>query len=124
MGLDDFLWDLYSLTRRKKYKKTRLDFKVLRTPPPKLLAITIGAWNEATVIGDVIENLITSIQYPKSMYHLFVGVYPNDQETIDVVKEIEKKYPNVHMVINEIPGPTTKAQNINYVIKNIKNMKN
>jgi bacteriophage N4 adsorption protein B len=120
MGLDDFLWDIYSLTRRKKYKKTRLDFKVLRTPPPKLLAITIGAWNEASVIGDVIENLIESIQYPKSMYHLFVGVYPNDQETIDVVKEIEKKYPNVHMVINEIPGPTTKAQNINYVIKNIK----
>lgn len=120
MGFDDFLWDIYSLVKRGQYKKTRLDFKVLRTPPPKLLAITIGAWNESEVIGAVIENLIASIQYPKSMYHLFVGVYPNDQETIDSVAEIEKKYPNIHMVINSNPGPTTKAQNINYVIKNIK----
>ena len=120
MGFDDFIWDIYSLFKRGQYKKSRLDFKVLRTPPPKLLAITIGAWNESGVIGAVIENLIASIQYPKSMYHLFVGVYPNDQDTIDIVAEIEKKYPNIHMVINSTPGPTTKAQNINYVIKNIK----
>ncbi len=120
MGFDDFIWDIYSLAKRAKYKKTRLDFKELRTPPPKLLAMTIGAWNESAVIGEVIENLISSIQYPKSMYHLFVGVYPNDQETMDIVSEIEKRFTNVHMVINSHPGPTTKAQNINYVIKNIK----
>jgi len=51
--------------------------------------MVIGAWNESNVIGDVIENLIISIQYPKSMYHLFVGVYLNDQETIDIVAEME-----------------------------------
>ena len=54
------------------------------------------------------------------MYHLFVGVYPNDQETIDIVSEIQKRVPNVHMVINCIQGPTTKAQNINFVISQIK----
>lgn len=120
MGFDDFLWDIFSLLKRSKYKKERLDFKVLRTEPPKLLAITIGAWDESGVIGQVIENLVASIQYPKSMYHLFVGVYPNDQATIDIVEEIEKKIPNVHMVINCLPGPTTKAQNINFVISQIK----
>ena len=120
MGSDDFIWDIYSLTKRSQYKKTRLDFKTLRTPPPKLLAITIGAWNESAVIGAVIENLISSIQYPKSMYHLFVGVYPNDQETMDIVAEIEKRVPNVHMVINCLTGPTTKAQNINYIITQVK----
>lgn len=120
MGFDDFLWDIYSFTKRAQYKRNRLDFKVLRTPPPKLLAMTIGAWNESAVIGAVIENLIASIQYPKSMYHLFVGVYPNDHETMAIVAEIEKKVPNVHMVVNCLPGPTTKAQNINYVITQIK----
>jgi adsorption protein B len=120
MGLDDFIWDIFSLIKRRKYKKSRLDFKKLRTTPPKVLAMTIGAWNESAVIGAVIENLILSIQYPKSMYHLFVGVYPNDQETIDIVAEIEKRIPNVHMVINHLPGPTTKAQNINYIITQIK----
>lgn len=120
MGIDDFVWDIFSLTKRGEYKKGRLDFKELRTKPPKLLAMVIGAWNESDVIGDVIENLIISTQYPKSMYHVFVGVYPNDQETIEVVAEIEKVFPNVHMVINYLPGPTNKAQNINYVITQIK----
>ncbi|MDD2371148.1 MAG: glycosyltransferase [Firmicutes bacterium] len=120
MGFDDFLWDIYSLTKRAQFKNKRLDFKVIRKTPEKLLAVTIGAWNESQVIGAVIENLISSIQYPKSMYHLFVGVYPNDQETIDVVKEMEKRFSNVHMVINVLPGPTTKAQNINYVISQVK----
>lgn len=120
IGFDDFIWDIISLARRGQYKKKQLDFKELRTKPPKLLAMVIGAWNESNVIGDVIENLIISIQYPKSMYHLFVGVYLNDQETIDIVAEMEKIFPNVHMVINCLPGPTTKAQNINYVITQIK----
>ncbi len=120
MGFDDFIWDLYALSKRRKYKKSRLDFQTLREQAPKLLALTIGAWNESAVIGEVIENLIASIQYPKSMYHLFVGVYPNDEETIKIVSEIEKNVPNVHMVINHLPGPTTKAQNLNYVITQIK----
>ena len=116
MGTDDFVWDIYSFIKRGQYKKNRLDFKKLRIPPPKLLAMAIGAWNESDVIGQVIENLIISIQYPKSMYHLFIGVYSNDQKTIDIVAEIEKSVPNVHMVINYLPGPTTKAQNINYCL--------
>ncbi len=120
MGFDDFLWDIYSLTKRRKYSKSRLDFKTLRAEPPKLLAVTIGAWNESAVIEDVIENLLTSIQYPKSMYHLFVGVYPNDAETIAIVSELDKKHYNVHMIVNPLNGPTSKAQNINNVISKIK----
>ncbi len=120
MGFDDFLWDIFSLTKRKKYKNSRFDFKTLRTPPPKLLAILIGAWNESSVIDDVIDNLISSIQYPKSMYHVFIGVYPNDPETMNVVSELEKKYSNVHMIVNVINGPTSKAQNLNNTISKIK----
>ncbi len=120
MGFDDFLWDIFSLAKRKKYKNSRFDFKTLRTPPPKLLAITIGAWQESTVISDVIDNLLTSIQYPKSMYQVFIGVYPNDLETIAVVSELEKKYNNIHMVVNPQNGPTSKAQNLNHTISKIK----
>ncbi len=120
MGFDDFLWDIYSLTKRRKYNKSRFDFKTLREEPPKLLAVTIGAWNESEVIEDVIENLLASIQYPKSMYHLFVGVYPNDLETLTIVSELHKKYDNVHCVINPLNGPTSKAQNLNNVIAQIK----
>ncbi len=124
MGFDDFLWDIFSLTKRRKYIKTRFDFKALRTPPPKLLAITIGAWNEASVIEDVIENLVASIQYPKSMYHIFVGVYPNDKDTIAIISKLEKKFNNVHTVMNVLDGPTSKAQNVNNIISYIKNFEN
>ncbi len=120
MGFDDFLWDIFSLTKRKSYKNSRFDFKTLRTPPPKLLAVIIGAWNEASVIDDVIDNLITSIQYPKSMYHVFIGVYPNDLDTMTVVLGLEKKFSNVHMVVNYQDGPTSKAQNINNIITKVK----
>lgn len=120
LGFDDLLWDIFSFFKRFSYKNSRLDFSLLRKKTPKLLAVTIGAWNEAMVIGEVVENLIESIQYPKSMYHLFVGVYPNDLETIAVVSELEKRLPNVHMVVNCMQGPTTKAQNINYVISKIR----
>lgn len=120
-GFDDTIWDLITLIRRRNYQKKRLDPKELDTVPPKLLAIAIAAWNEDNVLEDVIENMITSMHYPKSMYHIFLGVYPNDPGTMNTAKHLGEKYPNVHCIINELPGPTSKAQNINYVIKQMKN---
>ena len=88
--------------------------------PPKLLAMVIAAWREDNVLGDVINNIIASTHYPKSMYHIFLGIYPNDAPTLAVANELAEKYENVHVIINEKNGPTSKAQNINYVIKQIK----
>lgn len=119
-GFDDFLWDIVTLFKRRNYKRELLDMKKVDDIPPKLLAVAIAAWHEESVLGDVIENLITSVHYPSSMYHVFLGVYPNDDATITVAKALEEKYENVHMIINELPGPTSKAQNINYIIDQIK----
>lgn len=121
-GFDDFIWDIITLFRRKSYKKELLDLKKVDDVPPKLLAVAIAAWHEESVLGDVIDNMIASVHYPNSMYHVFLGVYPNDDATITVAKQLEEKYENVHMIINELPGPTSKAQNINYVITQIKAM--
>lgn len=117
MGIDDFFWDIFTLARRRSYKKNKLDIKKLNSKPPKLLAFAIAAWHEENVLGEVVSNIIASTNYPKSMYHIFLGVYPNDEPTIQVAKKLEEKYWNVHVVINELPGPTSKAQNINYIIK-------
>jgi adsorption protein B len=80
----------------------------------------VAAWHEENVIGPVIENMISSIQYPRSMYHIFIGVYPNDDATIEAVVRLEKRFSNVHMVVNVKPGPTNKADNINNVVRFIK----
>lgn len=124
-GIDDtawFIWGLFSgLIRKRRVGDDELDFETLRNTPPKMLAISIAAWHEANVIGDVISNFMNTTDYPKSMYHLFVGVYPNDPETIAAVEAVSREFPNVHPVVNCMEGPTTKAQNINHVIRQIKN---
>ncbi|MDD6195541.1 MAG: glycosyltransferase [[Clostridium] aminophilum] len=122
-GIDDSIWFLYSFLAGIRYHRNgedeELDFVKLRNTPPKMLAVTIAAWHEANVIGDVITNFLNTTDYPKSMYHLFVGVYPNDPDTISAVERMSRIYPNVHPVVNCQNGPTTKAQNINHVIRQI-----
>ena len=120
LSIDDLLWDLITLTQRKTYQKQKIDLKKLNDEPPKLLAMAIAAWHEENVLEDVVDNIIISTNYPKSMYHIFIGVYPNDEATIKISKKLSTKYINVHTIINDTPGPTSKAQNINYVISQIK----
>ncbi len=117
LSIDDFIWDIVTTIFRKLHKKPRLDFKALETVPPKLLAITVAAWHEDAVLGDVIDNLIASASYPQSMYHIFLGIYPNDPPTLKVAHDLAARHENVHVIVNDTPGPTSKAQNINHVIR-------
>lgn len=119
-GFDDFIWDIVTLFRRRDYNHQLADVKALDDQPPKLLAIAIAAWHEESVLGEVIDNLIASLHYAPSMYHVFLGVYPNDPKTIAVAEKLAEQFKNVHVVVNELPGPTSKAQNINYIIKQMK----
>ena len=121
LGIDDLLWDIYYFVRNiRSSGSDRLHIEHLDAVPPKLLAVIIAAWHEENVIELVIENMISSIHYPESMYHVFVGVYPNDKPTMDIIKKLERQYANVHMVVNVRPGPTNKADNINNIIRYIK----
>ena len=120
LSFDDFLWDIVTTFIRRFHRKQKLDFKKLDTIPPKLLAVTIAAWREENVLGDVIDNFIATANYPRSMYHVFLGIYPNDPGTLKVAQTLTRKYDNVHIVINSLPGPTSKAQNINHVIRQIR----
>lgn len=120
---DDFFWDLFYLYLRffGKVKKNQIiSLEEVESSPPKMMALIIAAYHEEDVIEDVIENLMRSTQYPVSMFHLFVGVYPNDPATTNIIKKLEKKYPNIHAVTHVLNGPSSKADNINNVIENIK----
>ncbi len=119
-GFDDFIWDIVTLFRRRRQRETHLAMEILDAKPPKLIALVVAAWHEEGVLYDVIENIIASAQYPLAMYHIFLGIYPNDGPTIAVAEALKDKYPHVHPVVNCLPGPTSKAQNINCVIAGIK----
>jgi len=121
-NIDDLIWDIIYFTRYKKRNSEtqRLPLEKLNSIPPKLLAVIIAAWHEETILEAVIDHFINTTHYPQSMYHIFLGVYPNDKATLDVAKKLEEKYPNVHVVINKLNGPTSKAQNLNNIVSFIR----
>jgi bacteriophage N4 adsorption protein B len=124
-SVDDLFWDIVSIIKKIRrgaaagVSPEHLPIEQLDALPPKLLAVMVAAWHEDNVIEPVIDNMIASLQYPRAMYHIFVGVYPNDAPTAAAVKRLEMKYENVHTVVNSRPGPTCKADNINNMIRYI-----
>lgn len=71
-GIDDMIWFLYSTFSRWTHpteKEEVLNFDKLRNCPPKLLAVTIAAWHESNVIGDVLVNFLNTTDYPKVSLH-------------------------------------------------------
>ncbi|PZN92695.1 MAG: hypothetical protein DCF31_15360 [Alphaproteobacteria bacterium] len=83
----------------------------LRSDHPAPIAIIVPAWDEAEVIGAMLRNLITRLDYPR--YRVFVGVYPNDPDGIMAVSRIGDH--RLHTVVCSGPGPTTKADCLNHL---------
>lgn len=110
-GIDDLYLDLLYWLQRRKYKKKLPDFSEMFHKPEKPIAIFLGAWKESGVIGRTLTYAMRNQNY--SNFRFFVGVYPNDPETIRIVQEISKKDARVIPVINSQNGPTTKADNLN-----------
>lgn len=126
-GLDDIFVDMYywfhHLFDRKRFNRYRYsDPSRLSQLPEKPIAIFVPAWHEHEVIDRMLTNAVTTIQY--SRYDIFVGVYPNDPETIQKVEEVGRKYPHIHTVVAAKPGPTTKADNLNSIHQGMLKMEN
>ena len=92
---------------RKSY---RISQKCL-DKPEKPIVIFLGAWKESSVIGRTLSYAVRNLNYTN--YRFFVGVYPNDPETLRVVQEISRKEPRIIPCVNNLNGPTTKADNLN-----------
>jgi hypothetical protein len=110
-GLDDMYMDLLYWIYRKKYKAKMPDFNEMFDKAEKPIAVILGAWKESSVIGRTLSYAVRNLKYKN--YRFFVGVYPNDPDTIRIVKEISKKDSRVIACINPQNGPTTKADNLN-----------
>ncbi|HEY1575469.1 MAG TPA: glycosyltransferase, partial [Terracidiphilus sp.] len=79
------------------------------------MAIFVCLWREHGVIRDMIEHNIRSIRYRN--YDFFIGVYPNDTQTVAAASEVCKRYPNVHLSMTPHPGGTSKADNLNWIFQ-------
>lgn len=122
-GLDDLFFDIiywaYMAWRKWSFRGTNeLVYDRIAVLPQKRIAVMIACWHEAGVIEFMLRHNVYAIDYDK--YDLFVGVYPNDPNTVGAVLEVEQHLPHVKCVIGDDPGPTNKASNLNNIFRFIK----
>jgi adsorption protein B len=81
------------------------------------MAILVPAWREADVIAAMLDNAVATLDYDN--YLVFVGVYPNDPETIAEVERVRRRSPRVVRVDVGHPGPTCKGDCLNAVLDGV-----
>ncbi len=126
-GIDDLWLDFCYLAGRiaKARAASEIHPTTIAVPPSidpaaldeSLIALWIPAWREDAVIASMIAHNVASIRYRR--YHIFAGTYPNDESTLDVLRELELQYPNLHVSLTPHDGPTSKADNLNWIYQNL-----
>src|SRR5258707_273220 len=120
-GLDDFFLDLACLCRW--FVTVRLGRCSMPAPteadladaPRKRIAVFVPAWREHNVLRNMIEHNLASHGYERCDF--FVGGYPNDQPTLMVPRELAARFPTVHLAVCPQDGPTSKADNLNWIFQ-------
>jgi len=77
------------------------------------IAIFVPCWRESKVIGNMVRHNLAAIRYRN--FAFFLGVYPNDKETIREASQLASEFPNVHVAECPRPGPTSKADCLNSI---------
>lgn len=123
-GLDDLFIDLWYVVRtfyRRCFVLPRcqpLTEARLVAAAEQPIAILIPAWDESAVIRAMLLNLVRTLNYTN--YHVFVGTYPNDPAThleVEKVREVDER---VHRIVTPSPGPTCKADCLNWIYQGIR----
>ena len=122
-GLDDLFIDIYYWMRYVwRIIKTRhyepLTYEKLTEKPQQYIAVLVPCWHEANVISTMLKHNCYSIDYHN--YYIFVGVYPNDPETVSEVQSVSGLINHVQCVVGRSPGPTNKAANLNEMYSFVK----
>jgi len=113
-SLDDAFIDLlaFGITRRPFARSLAAQHEIPTT------AVFVANWHEADVLGPMVEGNLARIAIPQ--VKLYLGVYPNDTETRDVALALAAKHPDrVRVVVNTLPGPTSKGQMLNEMFRQV-----
>ncbi len=113
--MDDLFIDWISLIL--KLKPTSMINEITENDRNRKLAVMVANWKEEEVLSQMI-HANTGILLDENT-HIFLGVYPNDEATLNVAKELSEKLPQVHCVVNNQNGPTYKGQMLDEIISGI-----
>jgi len=123
-GLDDLFIDIWFLCRslyRRFFVMPKYDpltTEQLLAKPEQPLAVMLPAWDESAVIHPMLVNAVQKLNYKN--YHIFVGVYPNDPATRSEVERVMERYDNISIATCGDPGPTNKADCLNWIYQEIR----
>lgn len=113
-ALDDFVVDLAFLWNWVCGGIVREPTEAkMQAVPEKRIAIFLPLWQEDAVIGKMLEHNLAAIEYRN--YDFFAGAYPNDELTLEAIREWEERRPNVHLAVCPHDGPTSKADCLNWI---------
>ncbi len=85
----------------------------LEAETERRIAIFVPCWRESGVIGSMIRHNLAAIRYRH--FDFFLGVYPNDELTVASVEELAASFGSVHLAACPHPGPTSKADCLNWI---------
>jgi len=111
-GLDDLVLDIWFFW---DWRKQRNGAVSPAGAPAKRIAIFVPCWKEHAVIGRMLAHNLASIRYER--FEFFVGVYPNDPETLAVVRDLEQSSERIHVALTPHDGPTSKADCLNWIYR-------
>lgn len=115
--LDLYFWVLSAQNLLLRPFRRIPSVEKLRAMPEKRLAILIPAWQEADVIARMVDHTVEELDY--RAYDIFIGVYPNDADTIREADALVARHVNVYRANVGHPGPTSKADCLNWIIQNV-----
>ena len=122
-GLDDLFVDLLFFVMKavawlgSNPRRHHPSLEEMAEKPEQPFALMFPAWQEADVIRRALLNTIGNIDYRN--FHVFVGTYVNDLETQREVAEVMRHHANVTQLIVPHPGPTCKADCLNWIVRGI-----
>lgn len=113
-GVDDLFIDcawFYGWLFRRRRRTPRTG--ILKRVRERRMAIFVPLWKEHRVIRSMVQHNIAAQNY--GSYDFFIGAYPNDTATVAAISELEQRFPNVHIAHCPHPGPTSKADCLNWI---------
>jgi bacteriophage N4 adsorption protein B len=117
-GIDDLFLDFVCLlewTGQRLGKRKAIPSpgeQELEQLPQARIAIFVPLWKEYKVIARMVEHNLAAIRYQN--FDIFIGVYPNDIDTVRAAHTVEARFTNVHTAMTPHDGPTSKADNLNW----------
>lgn len=106
--LVDLVWFWLLLTGKARSQRLREPAREELSAP---IALFVPAWREAKVIAPMLRA--TLARWPHRNLRVYARCYVNDPETRAAMEAGGGGDPRVTIVVNEVPGPTTKGQCLN-----------